>query len=192
MKTVILDYGHGGIDPTGQYTTAPNKMYKFDNGRIAYEGMLNRLIGWKVRDILQAQGVKVVETAPSFTDYSLAARVNLANAVIGQKIFVSIHNNASSNHKARGFEIFSSKGKTISDDLAKAIHKELAPVITANGSKDRGIKEEDFFVLKKTNHPAVLIEVLFFDNWDDFVLLENETFQDAVAEAIAKGIKNSI
>ena len=40
IKNIVLDFGHGGIDINGNYTTAPNKMHKFSNGQIAYEGVV--------------------------------------------------------------------------------------------------------------------------------------------------------
>ncbi|TSA27668.1 MAG: N-acetylmuramoyl-L-alanine amidase [Bacteroidetes bacterium] len=49
-------------------------------------------------------------------------------------------------------------------------------------------KEADFYVLKKTNCPAVLLECLFFDNWDDFNFLKNPEFQKELAWHIYLGI----
>ena len=54
MKNIILDFGHGGIDQNGTYTTAPAKMFTFSNGEIAYEGVLNRQIGGLVEIYLKS------------------------------------------------------------------------------------------------------------------------------------------
>jgi len=41
IKNIILDFGHGGIDESGKYTTK-GKKHDFGNGEVAYEGVLNR------------------------------------------------------------------------------------------------------------------------------------------------------
>lgn len=43
IKNIIIDPGHGGINSQGVYTTQ-GKSYKFPNGEIAYEGVINRNI----------------------------------------------------------------------------------------------------------------------------------------------------
>ena len=53
ITNVVLDFGHGGIDKDGNYTTAPKKMHTYDNGEVAYEGVLNRQIGKYIKDCLK-------------------------------------------------------------------------------------------------------------------------------------------
>ena len=184
IKNIILDYGHGGIDSNGKYTTAPSKMFKFDNGDIAYEGVLNRQIGGLVERLLKCLKpdlnvlTTVQESDPK--DVSLYERVQFANKFNKKEtILVSIHSNASTSHKARGFEIFTTKGFTKSDILAEKIANRVQELYnkidlklrfdTSDGDKD---KEVDFYVLRKTTMPAVLLECLFFDNKEDFKKLK--------------------
>ena len=49
-------------------------------------------------------------------------------------------------------------------------------------------KESQFYVLRKTVCPAVLIENLFFDNRADFELLRSVTFQKRLSWRISQGI----
>lgn len=49
-------------------------------------------------------------------------------------------------------------------------------------------KEANFFVIKGARMPAVLIEVLFFDNYSDYKLLTDNIFLNRIVEAIANGI----
>lgn len=49
-------------------------------------------------------------------------------------------------------------------------------------------QENNFFILRKSNCPAVLLECLFFDNWNDFQKLRDPAFQKEMAWYIYKGI----
>ena len=200
MKNVILDFGHGGIDKNGNYTTAPNKMYKFPNGKIAYEGVINRQIGALIEVFLKNHNeLNIVTTVKSSDprDLSLSHRVSVANKYTpSDTIFVSIHSNASKKHNASGFSIYTTKGITKSDELATCIGKEVEKYYKklnlnlrfdfySDGDLD---KENDFYVLRKTRCPAVLLECLFFDFWDDFILLNDSEFQKEFAWRVYKGI----
>lgn len=127
IKNIILDFGHGGIDSNGQYTTAPAKMHKFPNGEVAYEGEINRQIGGMLALYLNTQRLRynVVMTVNTYdpTDVSLDRRVEIANKYNkDESILISVHSNATSpSGRGRGFEIFTSRGLTKSDQLATEI-----------------------------------------------------------------------
>lgn len=201
VKNIILDFGHGGVDNNGHYTTAPSKMYKFPNGEVAYEGQLNREIGGKVYRLLKKnypnKNIKCTVSPNDSRDLSLSYRVRVANQYpANDTIFVSIHSNAGG---GTGFEIFTTRGVTKSDKLAEDIADEVEKVYKnlnlrlrydfSDGDKD---KEADFYVLRKTKCPAVLLECLFFDNYEDFQYLKDEDFQGELAYAIYKGVSNYI
>lgn len=195
---IILDPGHGGIDQNGNYTTAPSKMYKHDNGEIAYEGVLNRNIAKEILKCFQVENNKnlrvffTVEPIDS-RDLSLRERVNLANKFNpNNTLYISIHCNAG---KGSGFEIFTSKGETKSDKLATEIVNAVEPTYIKYGlpirkdfSDGDPDKEAGFYVLKKTFCPAVLLEYGFFDNIKDFELLKNPKFINKIAFDTFHGI----
>lgn len=199
IKNIVLDFGHGGIDKNGNYTTAPAKMFKFPNGELAYEGQLNRLIGGHLYTNLRTHNelnivTTVAEDDPR--DLSLSYRVRVANSLpVKETLFVSIHCNASASHRGTGFEIFTSRGTTSSDYLAEDIADSVEDLYEhiglnlrydfSDGDKD---KEADFYVLKKTKGTAVLIECGFFDNYDDYKHLKSPEFQCALAQRIYRGI----
>lgn len=195
-KTVIIDCGHGGINSNGVYTTSPNKMYIFDNGVEALEGVLNREIGAKVGKELERKGIKIQYTVDpkDATDVSLGSRVRFANTFDSNNtVFVSLHSNASSSHNARGFEVWTSKGETNSDKLATLIATEIKdefPDIRYREDYSDGDidKESQFYVLKNTKCVAVLLENLFFDNVYDFELLRSQCFQNRLSKRISNGI----
>lgn len=205
FKRIVLDFGHGGLDRNGKYTTDPKigKLHKFPNGDIAYEGVINRWLGEAIVKELRLQipdlerVFTVHYTDP--TDVPLDKRVAKANSYeASETLFVSIHCNAA-NSKARGFEIFTTRGQTDSDSLAECIANEVEVLYKSlglnlrfdksDGDKD---KEADFYVLRKTKCTAVLLETLFFDNAEDFKVLRNPKFQEEYAKAVVKGIKNFI
>lgn len=193
---IVLDLGHGGLDSNGEYTTKPNKMYRHNDGTFAYEGVLNREIGKKVYNYLEE-----LNACPSYTvfpddptDIPLKKRCELINNFDPKKTFaVSIHCNASPSHKARGSEIFTSPGETLSDILATYVGVDIQDEFPnlkfrtdyTDGDLD---KEAKFYILMNTKCPCILIEVLFFDNIHDIKLLRSETFQKRYAWRIATGI----
>ncbi len=200
VKNIVLDFGHGGIDKNGNYTTAPKKMKKFHDGVVAYEGVINRQIGALLLHFLQWEfpHLNIVTTVKpnDARDISLSYRVRVANQYNPKEtIFLSIHSNASPNGNARGFEVFTTKGQTKSDTLAEMIYQqvnELYDPLNLKMRKDLSDgdhdKEIDFYVLRKTTCPAVLLECLFFDNRDDFNLLNSTHFQKELAHAIFEGV----
>ncbi len=202
IKNIILDFGHGGLDENGKYTTN-GKLHKFNAKEIAYEGVINREIGGILHAYLRSlqPKINIVTTvgADDSRDLSLGYRVRVANQYkASETIFISIHSNAF-NGQAGGFEIFTTKGVTKSDKLAESIANEVEPFYkelelklrydTTDADKD---KEVDFYVLRKTNCPAVLLECLFFDNYEEYKLLIDPEFQKELAWNIFTGIKNYI
>lgn len=193
---IVIDAGHGGLDSNGNYTTAPGKMHTFNNGDVIYEGVINRQIAKRVYDFLNELGY-----CPSYTvfpddcrDIPLKKRVNwINNFNKDNTIGVSFHSNASIKHNASGFEIWTSKGETRSDVLATYIGEEIInefPKIKFRSDYSDGDldKESQFYILKNTHCPMVLIENLFFDIIKDAELLIDASFQKRLAWRITNGI----
>lgn len=195
IKTVVIDYGHGGIDPSnGRYTTAPSKQAVV-NGEMVHEGVINRDIGRRLFDALASDGYNVVETVKAFdhTDLSLSSRVRIANKV-DNAIFISIHCNAF-NGKARGFEVWTTIGQNNSDILAECIAESLEPMEHKGlvmrfdtWSDDDKDKEKDFYVIKFSKHPSVLVECFFFDNAKDLELYNDKVWLNDFISSLKNGI----
>jgi N-acetylmuramoyl-L-alanine amidase len=92
FQTVILDPGHGGKDPGAR-------------NALGTEARYNLLLAEKTRSLLTTKGFKVVMTRENDRFLSLQERVDLANAVRQNAIFLSIHFN-SGGRQARGIETF--------------------------------------------------------------------------------------
>ena len=198
MRTIILDCGHGGIDPkTGKYTTAGKKAlhpgYIFHNDGWFYEGVFNRQMGRKVAKLLEAASVPYMFVNHEHQDNSLVDRVNRANAHhrTTPSIYFSIHANAA-NTRARGFEVFTSvSASKTSQDIATDIYEGVEGMTQyklpmRKGAGDEKFKRQNFYVVRHTVMPAVLVECGFFDNYEDAMLLNNCEFQTDMAAIFAK------
>ena len=166
---ILFDYGHGGKDPGATY-----------KGRHEAHDVL--LIGQAVAKRLRAAGVLIDETRTSNTTLSLDQRVKI-ELKKNYDYFISYHRNAFKPEVATGAEVFvyhSYNAK--SKPLATRIQQALVTV----GFRNRGVKTADFYVLKHTKAPALLLEIGFIDS-----SIDNQLF-DTKFDAIADGIANAI
>lgn len=179
MFTVCIDPGHGDKDPG-----AVGKM-------LTNERDINLKVGLKVAQRLSDNDVKVVLTRktnnPGFTGIhrdNLQHRCDIANDSKAD-IFVSIHCDSFHNRSAKGTTTYVYKKNTSSDKLGNKIHNNL---ISLNNLKSRGIKTANYYVLRKTHMPAVLVELAYISNPKEEQLLNTDEFQCRCADGITKGI----
>lgn len=161
---IFINPGHGGNDP----------------GACAYglrEADVALNIGKLVDKYLKAVGYET----KLFQFDGLQEICDVAND-FNADLFVSIHCNTGG---GTGTETFyfqgSAKGETLAASIQRQITKSL-PVV------NRGVKTANFFVLKYTDMPAVLVETAFIDNSNDARLLRDR--QDDFARAIARGVSD--
>ena len=164
-----VDAGHGG----------------YDSGAVANglkEKDLTLNIALKVKAKLEAKGIKVVMSRDNDKFLSLQDIANKANAS-NPDMFISIHiNSAGATTSASGIETYYYKG--MDQPLASDIQNKL---IEYTGAKNRGVKWEEFFVVKNTNMPASLIECGFITNVTEANKLNSTSYQDTLASAIVDG-----
>jgi N-acetylmuramoyl-L-alanine amidase len=198
MRTILIDCGHGGIDPnTGKYTTPGKRAHHpgqiFHSDGWFYEGVFNRQIGHKVALMLNSADVPVVYVNHAHQDNSLIDRVNRANAHHRTTpcLYFSIHANAA-NTRARGFEVFTSvNASKTSQDIATDIYEGVEELTQYRLRMRKGVgnekfKRENFYVVRHTAMPAVLVECAFFDNLEDALLLKRCDFQTDIAAVFAR------
>jgi N-acetylmuramoyl-L-alanine amidase len=181
--TIIHDPGHGGYDSgaVGHGIKEKDIVLNF------YKAMREELSKWDVNQRA---------TRDNDVFISLRGRVEIANDLSrrGKCIFLSYHCNSASNSQAQGVEIFTSHGRTQSDEYATAIfdkyeekdhfygyRKDLE-----DGDPD---KEAGFYVVRKTSCPALLIELGFISNVEDATLFQNPAWIKAVAESTVAGVR---
>lgn len=175
MARIVIDPGHGGSDPG-----ATNGSY--------VEKAFNLSIALQVRDyLLSNYNVEVIMTRSTDTTLSLAERVQIANSR-GANYFCSIHINAGGGTGWESF-IYNGSVSNFTIEARNKIHQSVMGVIGPKyGVRDRGKKSANFYVLRETAMPAVLLENLFIDTTSDLNLLRNSTFITDLSRAIAQGI----
>lgn len=191
---ILVDNGHGKETPGKRSPVWKNKSQ-------LYEWEYTREIAHEVVRQLKAAGVDAELLTPEYTDVPLYERIIRANKlaqVYGQKntFVVSIHNNASKDGKARGWEIHTSPGQTISDTYATVFWNKAKAVLENKNlnkmrhdftDKDPDF-ENDFAILTKTICPAVLTENLFMDNEADCAFLLTKEGKTAITKIHVEAI----
>ncbi len=204
---VFIDPGHGG-----RYSNANIPSLGI------YEKNVNLAIALSLRDQLESRGHTVVMArttdtavgtvdvptwkfsessdlwsyyADGTTSYSdgvprddLQARCNLANAA-GSDIFISIHNNGAASSSASGFENYASGQDILGTRLSRLVQDQ---VIAATPLRDRGAGNVDFYVIKWSHMPAILIEGGFLTNPADRAYVTSWSGRTRLARAIADGV----
>jgi len=175
---IVLDPGHGGEDP----------------GAVGACGVYEKDIALEIArvaaDWLKANGWEVYLTRETDKHVSLYERARLSNEE-GADVFVSIHLNAAENPAARGFEVYHYPGSHDGAVLASLIASRLRKLKNYYpGFLWRGIKTADFYVLKHTIAPAVLVECGFLTNPEECKWLKHPTNQERIGILIAEAIED--
>jgi len=190
----ILDPGHGSRD-----FTSGKRSPVWPNGSQYFEGEGNRKIALKVGKTLSTLNIKHTYTAfpcePE--DMPLGDRTDLINELQeNNKIVISIHSDGFSKPSAHGWSVFTSPGRTASDDIATRFYLEAKKVFPnekfrldqEDGDPD---KEARFWMLRKTHCPAILLENFFHTNPRECQeILMTEEGQDKIVEYIVNAIKH--
>lgn len=209
---VILDPGHGGLNPDGRYVT-PGKRYIYDADPpgAVYEGHRMRVLSVYLALELLARGVEVFSALtgrqasplwrPVWADVGLSERVRQVNARADvPALLVSLHSNAISRSssgpgqaRARGISVYTSRGETSADRWASSIWHSVKGANLLPMRQDAGDGDPDyeagFTMLRRTTCPAVLIELGFHDHPADALMLMDDGFMRDAAIAIADGIE---
>lgn len=176
---ILLDNGHG-VDTPGKRSPL------WSNGTQLFEWSWTREITSLIKERLDAQGLDSLLLVPEDTDISLSERAKRCNAITGPKILISVHGNASSNGKARGWEVFTTTADNNSDKLAQCFEDNFKYCFA--DLKNRGDKEKDFTLLYKVNCPCVLTENFFYDNEEDCKFMLSDEGKDAIVELHVRSI----
>jgi bla regulator protein blaR1 len=185
--TVIIDPGHGGIDP----------------GAINDQGVREKDIvlelAQKINELAPAYNIQVVLTRNSDElpgDVSdkregLLKRVEITNSNKAD-LFISLHVNNTVNNEtapATGFDAYISKRRT--DDRGLMLATILLQKLSAIYSTTSAIKQrenEGVLVLDKNTCPAVLLECGYINRAADLQFITDKTNQEKIARSILEGI----
>ena len=182
--TVVIDPGHGGSDP----------------GSIGYktkirEADLNLTLSLMLKDKLESASINVIMTRKDnnalvegsgrkWKKEDMQKRKDLIKHYRPNMV-ISLHQNSYTNHTLRGAQVFYDKTSDISMQIAECIQEQFKTHL------DKSIKATspgDYFMLKCTYAPSVLVECGFLSNAEDEALLITPEYQEKIVDCIHKGI----
>jgi N-acetylmuramoyl-L-alanine amidase len=221
IAAVIVDPGHGGKDggAQGTHTINGKKVTVVEKDvtlKVSQELYATLRAAYPDKKILMT---RTGDTYPSLDDRTVIANsVPLKdNEAI---IYISVHANASFNRNARGYEVWYLTPDYRRDllDSGSQTPASLLPIQNAMldeeytresvmiaesiiaGFKNkfpasfpsRGIKAEQWYVVKKSKMPAVLVELGFVSNREDAIMLSDAGSLKQLSDAIYSGLRDFI
>lgn len=168
---IILDPSHGGKDP----------------GSIGLGGVREKDLALEysriVANKLQEQGATVLLTRSADEYVALPDRVRISEAY-ATDAFISLHFNAYTSSTPNGI---STHYYDVNQDLALAQHVQNA-LNQHTTLHDRGVRQDNYHVLRKNRDTSILVELGFITNPSDVELIQNKNHMSSVATAIAEGL----
>ena len=181
---IVLDAGHCGSDPG---KVGCNDVLEKD---------LNLAIVYKLKTLFENKGFRVVLTR---TDDKVLADKNSKNvkvedlhnrvALITETMpvmTICIHQNSFPDSSVSGPQVFFFDQSAEGEEIAAIIQNSLNTILEP--PKPRVSKSNnDYYILKKTPTPTVIVECGFLSNEDEAALLTDEAYQEKLARAIYLG-----
>ena len=218
VGAILIDPGHGGKDPgtsraytvNGKKIVVTEKNIALSVGKMLYSRLRQ---AFPDKQIIMTRNTDVYLTLSERTEIANSVKLQKNEAVL----YVSVHVNASLDRKASGYEVwYLSPGyrRTVLDKSATGDDSSLFPILNSmmeeeytaesilmskfimdglqaqigNLSKARGIKAEEWFVVRNANMPSVLIELGFLSNQKEAMNLNDEAYLQKAAFGIYNGI----
>lgn len=184
-RCVVIDAGHGGDDP----------------GKVGINGALekdiNLQIAQKVKAFLEMEGIEVVMTrtdgeglydsgAENKKVQDMKRRIGMIEET-GPVITVSIHQNSYPEEYVKGAQVFYYKDSGDSKAAAEIMQQSLKQRVDQDNKREAKANGS-YYLLKKTSHPAVIVECGFLSNSKEAGLLTDDIYQERVAWAVFMGI----
>ena len=179
-KIIVIDAGHGGWDPG---KVGENEALEKDiNLAIAEDLQILLEIGGAIVFLTRGSDVALGDTKNA----DLKARAAMPTDMQAD-IFVSIHQNAFPSEKVRGAQAFYYGDSENSKRLAETIQGRIRSYLDVANRKEAKA-DTSYFLLKRTQTPAVLIECGFLTNSQERRMLMEENYQEKMAWALYLGI----
>lgn len=178
MKLIVIDPGHGGRDPGA----VANNLKEKD---------MTMQLALLITEQLAKYNTRVILTRETDTTLGLTERAEIANCC-GADFFLSLHVNAGG---GAGFESYIHTKDAPYSDAAKiqpVLHAQILAELAGYEIRNRGIKRANFYVLRETNMPAMLLENLFIDNKREAALWRTDHFPSSLAEGTVAGLEKAL
>jgi N-acetylmuramoyl-L-alanine amidase len=222
VAAIIIDPGHGGRDPgavgnitvNGRNTQIREKDIVLNVALRLRDQLIQR---YPDKRILMTRDSDIHRTLEFRSDMANAVTVKDNESVI----FISIHANWGANPNARGYEVWhitSGQRRSLLDtsrynyssDIMSILNIMLNEEVTSesillaesilggfnqifgNTLPSRGRKANDWFVVRNSRMPAVLVELGFVSNRQDALLMTSEEGLQKLTNSLYNGITNFI
>ena len=187
--TIVIDAGHGGADP----------------GKVGLNNTLekniNLEIALKLGKLLEKKGYNIIYTRTEDCDLAPAGShrrktEDLQNRIklieeSNSDLTICIHQNSFPDESVKGPQVFYYSSSDESEKLASIVQTKIDEEL--NIEKSRGIKNNiNYYLLKKSPKPTIIVECGFLSNPTESKLLANETYQNKIARAIYLGTNEYI
>lgn len=176
--TICVDPGHGGFQPGATGCSGIS------------EAAVNLAISLKLRDLLEAEGARVVMTRTTDVDMELNQRVEVAKKA-GADLLLSVHNNSLPDGRNPWTEHGSSTYWYHPQSMECARYLDDA-LVEALGFGDVGSRYQNLALTRPTHMTAVLSEIGFMINPDEYAKLIQPAVQEKAARALVTGLKRYI
>ena len=166
----------------------------------ATESELNLQIAFKIEKLLKENGIEVILTrknqyciADSSThtvrekkNSDLKNRIKIGNNS-NADMFISIHLNSIPQEQYWGFQTFFKKNDDASKKIAISIQKNLKKVIERENKREALVIVNKYLV-NNVKIPICIVECGFLSNNEEAALLQQEEYQNKLAQGITNGI----
>jgi N-acetylmuramoyl-L-alanine amidase len=215
VATILIDPGHGGKD-TGAIGEVNGLRLLEKDLTLEVSRRVMELLTYRYPD-RRILATREGDSYPTLEErVAMANAVGLKdNEAV---IYVSIHANASFNRNARGFEVWylnPEYRRTVVDaETVKKKGSDIAPILNAmleeefttesiilarkvydrlkssigDASPGRGIRAEEWFVVRNANMPSILIEMGFITHPEEGSLMSASGYLRKIGDAIYNGI----
>jgi N-acetylmuramoyl-L-alanine amidase len=178
---IYIDQGHNPVNPNAG--AEGNGLREQDLVFTIGQELADRLRADPDFEVRLSRPTRSTQLGTS-TGTSLAARVNEANRW-GADYFISLHTNAAASPSASGSEAYAYARGTPAFAFGEDILENLTAV---TGLRNRGMQARPgLYVLRRTQMPAVLVELGFITNPGDATLMRDAP--GLFAEGIYRGIQ---
>ena len=220
VGAILIDPGHGGKDAgcVGSYTEngKTHILYEKNIALSISLDLYNRLKKtYPSKNIMLTRNEDVYPTLPERVKMANSIKVNKNEAIL----YISIHANASLSNRAQGFEVWylpPEYRRTLieKEEAPKDIHSILNSMLEeeytmesvlmakavldgldkeiGNVSRNRGIREEEYIVVKNVKMPSILVEVGFVSNKEEAKRLNTPSYLKKCTTGIYNGLVSFI
>lgn len=174
--SVVIDAGHGGHD------------FGADHHEYLEKDLVNS-ISKKINELNSDKNIKIHFTREDDSFHGLQKRVDFINS-IKPDLVISLHVNKNKNLSTNGFEVFVSDNSITYEKSNELAQKLISGFGKNSPLKNRGIKTAPLYLLKKSEAPALLLEMGYISNKKDREYITDENCQTEIAKTILTFVSN--